>query len=512
MSRDSVHALPARCARAAAIACALLAAAAAQAFDFDDVAERARRLAAAPYAPPKAPPEWLQQVGYDQHRGIRYRLDEAVWYDEGGRFQITPLMPGSVYRTIVPINIVDGDLVEPIPFEKERFTFDEEDLKRRIPDDLGYAGFEVSYPLNRPRLRDKFLVFGGASYFRAVGAGDQWGLSVRGAAIDTGLVSGEEFPNFVEFWIVRPNPRAPSLTIYALLDSPRLTGAYEYVVAPGAPTRLEVRTVLHARQRIELLGIAPLTSMYYYGENAERPWGEWRPEVHDSDGLLVEDPSGARSWHPLLRTTRVQLDDTPLRDGGAFALLQRDTRFAAYEDAGADYQRRPSARVELEEGFDPGGRVVLVQIPTGNEYMDNVVAFWSPPGPVDARSRLELRYTISVGRAENWRAPNLGEVVNTFVGRNHEGGGARGGTHRFIVDFEGGPLAQLDEDAPVVARLRSETETPIVEHQIERVAQTGRWRLYLLINAPEGKPLSVSAELAMRDRPLTETWVYEQAP
>ena len=198
------------------------------------------------------------------------------------------------------INEVIGPDVRRLPFRKDHFTYDEVELKQRIPDDLGYAGFELSYSLGQPTIDDKFLVFAGGSYFRGIGKGGQWGLSVRGAAINTGLASGEEFPDFIEFWLVRPQPRASRMIVYALLNSPRLTGAYNLLISPGASTRLDVSAVLFTRDRIEQLGIAPLTSMYFYGENTPRPHDAWRPEVHDSDGLLVHDGAGDWIWQPLV--------------------------------------------------------------------------------------------------------------------------------------------------------------------------------------------------------------------
>ena len=198
-------------------------------------------------------------------------------------------MPGNVYSRMVAINEVTGSNVRRLAFRKDHFTFDEVELEQRIPNDLGYAGFELSYSLGQPNIDDKFLVFAGGSYFRGIGKGGQWGLSVRGAAMNTGLASGEEFPDFVEFWLVRPQPRARRMTVYALLNSPRLTGAYEFLISPGASTRLDIRTVLFTRDRIEQLGIAALTSLYFYGENT--------PRSHAPGDQRCTTPTGScRGW------------------------------------------------------------------------------------------------------------------------------------------------------------------------------------------------------------------------
>jgi glucans biosynthesis protein len=490
---------------ASALVAALIPVSNALAFAFDDVVARAQQLAAGPYQPPVETPRFMREMGYDQYRGIRHQAQHNLWRDAHSGFQVSPVMPGSVYARIVPINEVNGSSVRRLAFRKEHFTFDEPELGQRIPDDLGYAGFELSYSLDRPAIEGKFLVFAGASYFRAIGKGGQWGLSVRGAAIDTGLASGEEFPDFIEFWLVRPRARASRMTVYALLNSPRLTGAHKFLISPGASTRLDVRAVLFTRDRIEQLGIAPLTSMYVYGENTPRPRDAWRPEVHDSDGLLVHDGSGDWIWQPLLNPSKITIHS--FSAGNEFGLLQRDTHFASYEDAETNYHRRPSAVVGLEQGFETG-RILLVQLPTKNEFMDNIVAFWSPPGPVDGGTKLDLKYRLSFGNPTIAQT-KLGQVVNTFIGRDIIDATSMAGQYRFVVDFRGARLDQLKADAPLVAAISAHEGTAILEHQLKRVDATGFWRLSILARAGADDPLALRASLNMNGRQVTEVWSYE---
>jgi glucans biosynthesis protein len=485
---------------------ALLASARAFAFGFEDVDARAKALAATSYSPPREAPQFIREVGYDQYRGMRFQTGNNLWADDRSRFQVTPVMPGGVYRIIVPINVVDGDAVTPLAFRKEHFKYDEEELAGRIPDDLGYAGFELSYPLTTRNVQDKFLVFAGASYFRVIAAAaPQWGLSARGAAIDTGVATGEEFPDFVEYWLVRPSRDASRMTIYALLDGPRLSGAFEFVVAPGTETALDVRAVLYTRASIALLGIAPLTSMYYYGENAPRPRGAWRPEVHDSDGLAVR-AGGESLWRPLLAPPGVQSDAFAAAGIESFGLFQRDTSFASYEDPGARYDRRPSALVETRAGFDDG-RVVLVQLPTNNEYMDNVVAFWAAPGAVEAGARLEHRYRLRFGPPAIAGA-TLAQVTHTFVGRDLVGADAKAGSFRVIVDFAGGRLGRMRESAAVSADVDVGSGGQVIERQLERIEATGEWRLSMLARPAGNAPLTLRAVLRANGEALTETWDY----
>ena len=483
---------------------ALAFASSAFAFELQDVVSRAQQLAAERYVPPAEAPPFMREMGYDQYRGMRHQARHNLWRNLDSNFQVSPVMPGGVYKHTVPINEVVGSTVRRVRFRKQDFAFDEPDLARMIPDDLGLAGFELSYSFDRSASAQKFFVFAGASYFRGIGKQAQWGLSVRGAAIDTGLPSGEEFPDFTEFWLVRPQGRATRMTVYALLDSPRLTGAYEFVISPGTSTAVDVKAVLFTRERIEQLGIAPLTSMYFYGENTPRPPEAWRPEVHDSDGLVVRDDAGRWTWQPLLNPSRITNQEFR---GSTYGLMQRDDHFGSYEDAEANYHRRPSALVTPRRGLE-GGRVLLVQIPTGNEFMDNIVALWSPAKAVEGGKRLDVEYRLDFGGPGIART-GLGRVVNTFVGRDVVDATSMAGQTRFIVDFKGSRLDRLKALAPVAAKIDSEPGTEILEHQLKRLDSTKVWRLSILARAGADRPLALRASLHVDGRPATETWSYQ---
>ncbi len=487
---------------------ALLPVSSALAFGFEDVVARARQLAAGRYQPPAETPRFMREIGYDQHRGIRHQAKHNLWRDTHSRFQVSPVMPGNVYARMVAINEVTGKNVRRLAFRKDHFTFDEAELEQRIPNDLGYAGFELSYSLDRHGIEGKFLVFAGGSYFRGIGKGGQWGLSVRGAAINTGLASGEEFPDFIEFWLVRPPPRASRMTVYALLDSPRLTGAYEFLISPGASTRLDVRAVLFTRDRIEQLGIAPLTSMYFYGENTPRPHDAWRPEVHDSDGILVQDGSGDWIWQPLLNPSKITFHN--FSAGREFGLLQRDTRFASYEDAEANYTAGRALSSGWNKALNPAG-FCWCSYRQEMSFWTNVVAFWSLAGPVDGGTRLDLKYRLSIGGPAIAQT-RLGRVVNTFVGRDVIDASSMAGQYRFIVDFAGARLDHLNADAPLAATISSHEGTTILEHQLERVDATGFWRLSILARAGADKPLALRGSLSINGQQLTEVWSYELEP
>lgn len=480
---------------------------AAHAFGLEDVINRARKLAEQPYEAPKSIPDFMREISYDEFRQIRFNPDKMLWSESHARFQVMLVSAGRTYSQPVRMNIVDSAGIHRLPFRKDLFNYGNEELEKRVPADLGYAGFKLTYPINKPDVQDQFLVFAGASYFRGVGAGDHFGLSARGLAVDTGLLSGEEFPNFREFWLLRPSPNARSMKVYGLLDSKRITGAYEFIIHPGKPTRIDVNCVLFTRDSIKLLGIAPLTSMFFHGENTHRPRGNWRPEVHDSDGLLIHNGTGEWLWRPLLDPIKLQTHSFTTQDVQGFGLFQRDGNFLAYQDSEARYEQRPDAWVEAQGDWGDG-RVVLVEIPTQDETNDNIVAFWAPPEETAGKRQFEFSYRLSLGRSV--KLPGLpGHVVNTFVGRGDVlGGGNVKGAYRIIADFKGGPLEKLSPRAPVIAKVTGLLDSKVLEQYVEYVEQSNVWRLSILAKPANGRPLELRGFLQTEDNTLTETWTY----
>lgn len=479
----------------------------ARSFGFGDVVTLAKKLAAKPYKPAPSIPAVLAGLDYDQYQQIRFRPEDSLWRPSNSNFQVMLIAPGEYYRHTVRIHTVAADGVHAVPFDKGDFTWPSQKLADAVPADLGYAGIKLTYPLNHPGVQDQFLVFAGASYFRAVARGERFGLSARGIAVDTGLPEGEEFPDFVDLWLVRPRPDAHALRLYALLNGASLAGAYRFVVFPGAPTRIEVRAVLFLRKDVRLLGLAPLTSMFFYGSNTPRPAGEWRPAVHDSGGLLIHSGTGEWLWRPLINPPALQTDYFRADSLQGFGLLQRVTGFRAYQDAEARYDLRPSAWVEPHQDWGRG-HVVLVEIPTDEETNDNIVAFWTPEEKARAGKRYDLDYTLTFG-APDIPAEPMARAQATFVGRGKPPpGSAAKSVYRAVVDFAGGPLAQLSSSAPVSAVVTGVDGTQVLDQNVEWVAPLQRWRLSILAApAPDGS-LALRAFLKSSGNTLSETWSY----
>jgi len=478
------------------------------AVDFTAVTDKARALAASPYQTPPAIPKFLRELEYAQYQDIRFDPGKSLWHEAGGTFQVMLIPPGLFYTHAVQINIVDSEGSRPLPFRREVFSFNDQNLAKRIPSDLGYAGFKLTYPLQDSKDRNQFLVFAGASYFRSVGRDNGFGLSARGLALDTGLPTGEEFPSFVEFWLLRPSPEAREMQVYALLDGPSASGAYAFTIIPGATTTVAVKAVLFPRKQLKLPGFAPLTSMFFYGENTGRPTGEWRRQVHDSDGLLIHNgASGEWLWRPLLNPRQLEMDSFVTENVRGFGLLQRDNDFRDYLDSEARYHARPSAWVE-PVGDWGRGKVVLVQLPTPDETNDNIVAFWTPDQPVTPQSPIGLEYVLRFG-GHQVAGEQMGRAINTLVGDGSRvGGGTASGAYRLIVDFIGGPLDGLSEKTRITAAVTALENGEILDHFVEYVPACKCWRLSVLARPSADRPLALRAFLQKGDVTLTETWNY----
>lgn len=480
-------------------------------FDFANVVQEAEALAGQAYAPPPATPELLVNLPYDQFQAIRFRPEQSLWRGDGSRFQMMFFHPGLYFRSPVDVLVVDEQGATPLGFEKSWFDYPPK-LAQEIPNDLGFAGIKFTYPLTGPDVQNQFMVFAGASYFRGVGRDESFGISGRGLALDTGLPVGEEFPLFRRFWLVKPGRDDSTMTFYALLDSKSVAGAYRFVLTPGEPTVMAVDATLFFRRGVAQVGLAPLTSMFFHGENTDRPLGHWRPEVHDSDGLAVETGSGERLWRPLTNPKRLSHSYFSVTNPRGFGLLQRDRRFTSYEDPEAQYQNRPNAWI-VPKGDWGEGNVILVEIPTDKETNDNIVAFWTPKAEVKPGTRLDLSYEVHLGGGAT-PAQTGGFASATYVGFGDViGGGDVKGTVRVLADFTGGELPGLPANATVTAVVNVNEGAELIHQTVFPVPENKGWRLSLLVKPPKDKPLEMRAFLKMDSAILTETWTYRvEAP
>lgn len=483
---------------------------------FDTVREIAAKRAAVAYEPPDVQlPSGLASLNYDQNRKIRFLPEKALWRDEELPFQLHLFHRTNAQRERITIREFSPTHVQDIPFIREFFDYGDLNGLGWMRSSLGYAGFRIHYPLNRPETYDELVVFLGASYFRALGSGQIYGLSARGLAVDSGLIGKtEEFPVFTDFWLGKPKPGARQLAIYSILESRRVVGAYEFIVQPGKPTIIDVRVELRLRSAVELLGMAPMTSMFWYGKNSNRPANDPRPEVHDSDGLLMED-KGQHIWRPLANPPHILATDVRLENPTRFGLLQRDRAVSSYEDFEALYHLRPSVWIE-PQGDWGAGRMRLVELPTHSEYEDNVVAFWVPdaqPSPGDSL-RYGYRMTWSLAEPKDTGPePVLAHVASTRTGNLPGGGHGR----LFWVDFAGEKLNGIAPDK-IIAKIDVSAGGHIRHQTLIRHTGINGWRVAIQLESapapglPENSPVELRCQLLNGYDPLSETWLYTWTP
>jgi periplasmic glucans biosynthesis protein len=488
----------------AAIVCAA-AAPAALSFGFDDVGNRARALAAESYkAPEIRMPAALRDLDYDQYRDIRYRPEKALWRNDKLPFEVMFFEQGRSVPEPVRINLIEPHGERTLPFDAGLFDYGHNKIDPASLRQVDFNGFRVHFAVNRPDYKDEVLVFQGASYFRGLGKGQTYGLSARGLAVDTAAPDGEEFPRFVEFWIERPKAKASSLVIYALLDSRRVAGAYRFVLTPGVETVMQVSARLYLRERIAKLGLAPLTSMFAFGEN-QPGRDDYRPEVHDSDGLSIASSDGEWIWRPLVNPKRLLVTSFAMSSPQGFGLMQRDRSPASFEDPEAQYERRPSAWVEPVGPWGIG-RVELVQIPTPDETNDNIVAYWVPATPPVPGRPFDFTYRI------RWQMAGTMPSDKAWVVQTRRG---RGFTKRpdgdinLVVDFDGPPLRGLAANAELEPVVWADSNAEIHERNLFRNGVNGTWRMTVRFKRLDAaRAVELRAYLKQQQATVSETWSY----
>ena len=480
-------------------------------FSFEAVQKLAQNLATRPLESRSSKlPTGLAKLQYDQYRDIRFKQDNALWHNQA-LFEVQFFHRGFNFDRRVNISEVMSDgKVRPVVYNPQLFEFGSRVKPMQLPADTGFAGFRVHFPLHTPAYKDEVLVFLGASYFRVLGRNQIYGLSSRGLAINTGSQSGEEFPYFTDFWLVRPDPQSRTLELYALLDSESVTGAYHFTIRPGSSTQVEVNSVLFPRKSIEKIGVAPLTSMFLFGENPSgRRFDDFRPEVHDSDGLISQTGGGEWLWRPLINPNELQIGRFSDEHPHGFGLSQRDRDFAHYQDDESKFQRRPSYWVAPLGDWGKGS-IELVEIPTDEEIHDNIVAYWVPTERVEKGKSLKYSYLLT-SYSQSFLWPPGGKAVATRTGSAAVGGYKSDTARRVVIDFAGSDLDGLDPAQPVQAQVTGRGGG-VEDITVQRLPETGAWRAAFRV-IPQGKqPVDLRCYLTLYGEALTETWTYLLPP
>jgi glucans biosynthesis protein len=490
----------------------------------DYVARKALDRAHKPFHSPRADlPDILRadKLDYDKYREIRFRDDQALWSAEKLPFVVEFFHPGYLYEEPVHIYEFSENYVQQIRFVQDFFDYGKLRIKNQIPINTGYAGFRVLCPLNQPDKLDELGAFLGASYYRLLGKNQRYGLSARGLAVDCGESDRpEEFPIFTDWWLGKPLPNVNELHLFAILDSVSFTGAYEFHIRPGEATVADVDAIIYLREDdkiravnpqrkpLKTIGLAPLTSMFWFGENSEHRFDDYRPEVHDSDGLLMRMENGETLWRPLNNASVMRHQRFGARNIRGFGLLQRDRNFSSYEDIFNFYHQVPSVWIE-PRGIPWGeGDIHLVELSTHYEGLDNIVAFWEPKEKKLPLQPYQFSYSMHWTLDETKLSPN--RVIATRVGADSRDPKWR----QIVIDFAGPKLSALPAGTDLEAIASCSTNASITESQVFPVPSTGAWRAIIMLEPKPGNndPVDIRCTLHKGNEVLTETWTYLWSP
>lgn len=493
--------------------------------DLAYVAKLAAKRATKPFHSPKGDlPQFLRELTYDGYREIEFRHERALWYDEKLPFRVEFFHPGYLYQEPVHMNEFSQTYTQPIRFVQDFFDYRALRLPQQIPANTGYAGFRILYPLNTPAKWDELGVFLGASYYRLLGQGQSYGISARGLALDCGDTDRpEEFPLWTDWWLAKPTRGETSIRLFAILDSVSCVGAYEFFITPGRTTIAEIQAVVFFREQnlvqavdpkrkpLDTIGMAPLTSMFWFGENSERKFDDYRPEVHDSDGLLMHLDGDEMLWRPLDNPPAMRHQKFAAKHLQGFGILQRDRNFADYQDLFNSYQTTPSVWIQpmMDQNSSnwDNGELHLVELSTGYEGLDNIVAFWNPANKPPPNQPFSFGYTQYWTR-ETDIALSTNEVVSTRVGLDQ----ANSKWHDFVIDYDL-PQISSDDEAPK-AYASCSTNATVADLQVFRNHAAKTWRAVLKIEPKAGNkdPVDLRCTLHAGQKPVSETWTYLWTP
>lgn len=444
----------------------------------------------------------LNQLNYDDYRRISFDQNAAIWARQDRNFTLDLFHPGFLYTTPVSINLVVEGVSRQVLYTTDIFNYDEDLENVSQFNAQGYSGFRVYHPINTPSRYEEFLVFQGASYFRATAKDQFYGLSARGLAINTAQPQGEEFPYFTDFWIERPDPDAEHIVIHALLNSPSVTGAYSFNVRPGDSTVIDVDATLFPRETLSHFGVAPLTSMFLFDATNRSRYDDYRNAVHDSDGLQILMENGEQIWRPLSNPQRLQMSSFLAPSLKGFGLMQRHQKFEDFNDSEARYDKRTSLWIEPLEDWG-SGHVTLIEIPTPQEVHDNIVAYWQPETPLLAGEQYKFKYRMHWGPTSPYQLEQ-GRVLDTSRGKALDGDDLV-----FVVDFANATDLPNVRTDPEAVEVRVETSAGTVTSASGALVEsTGNYRAYLKLNPGRSDLAELRVSLHVDDKQWGETWIY----
>ncbi|MEM6556786.1 MAG: glucan biosynthesis protein G [Pseudomonadota bacterium] len=465
----------------------------------EDVIELARRLAAEDYQPPRRIPDAWTSISYEDYQSIWFDGRNALWQREMDTpLRLDAFAPGLYFPHPIDLSVVEGGQAKPLLFDLGVFDTTDKFPSLPLDETLGYSGLRLRAELETPGIYQEFAVFQGASYFRGIGTGNIYGLSARGLTVDTASPEGEEFPDFRSFWLEKPGSGSEKFVLHALLNGPSCTGAYRFYITPGAPLVMDVTAHVFPRRDIDNVGIAPLTSMFQYDQTNRHRFSDFRPAVHDSDGLLILNGAGETIWRPLANPTDLQISAFLDNNPKGFGLMQRARNYSDFADLEALYHRRPGVWIE-PQGDWGAGSVALVEIPTPSEIFDNIVCYWRPADGVRERSEHVFSYRMTWGDEISHGEGLI--VLNTMIGSAFENRGTI-----VLIDFANSD--EVPEDLSEIEVVIRGSAGDVSSGVLQRNPETGGPRLAFKFEPGDETLIEFRAQLRLKGAPLSEVWLY----
>ncbi len=469
-------------------------------FDPAMVTDMARSLARQPYkALPADLPEAFKSLTYDQYVAVHLRPGATLWANDNIGFALEPLHRGFIFSTPMQINLVADGAARRLSYDAALFDFGKLSPPANLGD-IGFSGFRILAPREQGGFFE-LATFQGASFFRAVGQGQEPGTMARALAIRTADPRGEEFPAIRSVWIERPTLAADTLVIYAIIDSESVSGAYRFTLRPGEATLIDTECTLFARTTLDHYGIAAMSATHLSGAIDKTRIDDLRPNVGEIDGLQILTGKGEWLWRPVSNPTTLQTSTFIDENPRGFGFLQRDRNFDDYQDDDQHWENRPSLWIEPIGDWSFGG-VQLVEIPTESDVNDNIIAYWRPKAAAERRRGNFLRLpAVLVQTAAGAAASRDGRFVAL-----RDGAGARS-TAAFWSNSQArfsGRAKRQDDFKPNL----SVSPGSIVFVRTFTSADQETFRVLFEID-PGGESYSeLRLVIEAEGKPVSETWIY----
>mgnify|MGYP002515202858 CR=1 FL=1 len=468
------------------------------AFSQQTVINIAKELAKSSMKAPDVAPKELTDLDFDTYQKIDFQQNKAVWGNTQTPFSIQLFAPGYLYKDLVSIDVVENGRAFPLKVSASSFNTPTQKIDDLISKAGKFAGLRLHYPLNSNDQNDEFIVFQGASYFRAISKGQTYGLSSRGLAINVAQPMGEEFPRFKHFWIERPSVTQKAIVVHALLDSKSVTGAFRFGIYPGSPTRVDVQATLFPRVDIKHIGLAPLNSMFMYDGSldiADRP--DYHPELHNSDGLQIQTGTDEMLWRPLNNPKTLQISAFLDQSPKGFGLIQRHNNFKDYQDLKAAYQDRPSSWIKPLNDWGPG-HIELIEIPSSSKENDNIVAYWEPKEGLKKDQAFSYSYQLT------WPNDTPTLASKPHIVRSAKHMNIDSNHPEIVIDYNDLSVKDLDK-VTVNATI---SNGKITHTKVVRNPDTHGLRAYITFDPEEADVAELRMQLKENDQPIASTWLY----